>query len=118
MTLTPKTVVDLVSTPPPPSSTPIVEEQASVQQSVNPHNVYQRAIPETVKAKVDQDTELKAFFMTLPALFKSAQKIQTKSPLYARKKPYATVTTTFTRDQQGDVIGTSKSVIEPINTDA
>ena len=68
-TPTPKNVVDLVSTPPPPSPTPVVEEQASIQQLVSPHNIYQRAILETVKAKVNQDAELKYFFATLPALF-------------------------------------------------
>ena len=109
----PENVVDLVSTPPPPSPTLVVEEQASVQQSASPSGVYQREILETVKAKVDQDAELKAFFATLPALFQSAHKIQTTAPLYASKNPYANITTTFTRNRQGDVIGASLSVTEP-----
>ena len=78
---TPEDIVNLVSTPPPPSPTPVVKEQASAQQSISPLDLYQRVIPETVKAKVDKDKEIKAFFETLPELFQSAQKIQTTVPL-------------------------------------
>ena len=72
MAQTPKNVVELVLTPPPPSPTTIVEEQAQVQQADSPPEEYQRAIPEALKARVDQDAELKDFFTTLPALFMSA----------------------------------------------
>ena len=68
-------MVDLVLTPPHPSLTTIVEEQAQVQQEDSPPEEYQRAIPEALRARVDQDAELKDFFATLPGLFQLDQKI-------------------------------------------
>ena len=94
--MTPEDVIDLVSTPPPPSPTPVVEEQEPTQQSVSPLDLYKNKIPESVKEKFDKDTELKAFFETLPDLFQSAQKIQTKAPLYTGSRLFGHLTSTFT----------------------
>ena len=69
---TPKDTVDLVLTPPPPSPTLVVEEQALAQQSVSPLDLYKSRIPESMKEKVKKDKDLKAFFETLPELFQSA----------------------------------------------
>ena len=118
---TPENIVDLVSTPPPPSSTPVVEEQAPAQKSVIPLDLYKRAIPESVKEKFDKNTELKYFFQMLPKLFQSAQKIHTRAPLYVGSSNHPTVyahmTSTFTRqtDQEGDVIGETQSTMEHID---
>ena len=68
-TTTPENVVDLVSTPPPLSPTQIIEEQAPTQQSVIPLELYKSVMSEIVKSKFDKDTNLQAFFETLPALF-------------------------------------------------
>ena len=68
-TTTPENVVDLVSTPPPPSPTQIIEEQAPTQKLVIPLELYKSVMPEMVKSKFDKDTNLQAFFETLPALF-------------------------------------------------
>ena len=68
-TMTPENIVDLVSTPPPPSPTLVVEEQEPAQQLVNPLDLYKNKITELVKEKLDKDTELKYFFETLPELF-------------------------------------------------
>ena len=73
-----------------------------------------------MKEKVDKDTELKAFFETLPELFQWDQKIHTRTPLYtgSRTNPQviAHLTSTFTRsDQEGDIIGHVKYTIEHIN---
>ena len=59
---TPEDVVDLVSTPPPPSPTPVVEEQELAQQSFSPLDLDKSRIPESVKEKVDKDKDLKDFF--------------------------------------------------------
>ena len=55
MAQVPENVVDLVSTPPPPSPTTIVEEQAQVQYAESPPEEYQCVIPEALRAKVAQD---------------------------------------------------------------
>ena len=117
---TPEDVVDLVSTLPPPSSTPVVEEKSPAQYSVSPLDLYKSRILESVKEKVDKDTELKAFFEMLPELFQSAQKIHTRTLLYtsSRTKPQVIthLTSTFTRsNQEGDIIGHVNSTIEHIN---
>ena len=78
----PKNVVDLVSTPPPPSLMKITEEKAPAQQSTNPLDLYKSATPETVKAKFDRDSDLQDFFETVHALFKSSQKISTQAPIF------------------------------------
>ena len=76
---------------------------------------YQRAISEALRARVDKDPELKAFFAMLPALFQSAQKIRTTAPLKENKQVYAQETTTFIRsNEEGDIIGHSKSVTEDV----
>ena len=105
-----------MSTPPPPSPTLVVEEQAPAEQLGSPMEDYQRAIPEALRARVDKDAELRAFFVTLPTLFQSAQKIRTTTPLKAHKQIYAQETTTFTRiNDGGDVIGDIHSITDQID---
>ena len=117
---TPEAIVDLVSTPPPPSPTLLVEEQALAQQSVSPLDLYKSRIPESVKEKVDKDIELKAFFETLLELFQLAQKIHMRTPLYTgsstNPQVIAHIQSTFTRsNQEGDIIGHVQSTIEQIH---
>ena len=103
---TPEDVVDLVSTPPPPSPTPVFKEQELAQQSVSPLDLYKNKIPKSVKENFDKEIKIKAFFETLPKLFQSAQKIQTKAPLYTGSRIFGHLTSTFNRtNQEGDVIG-------------
>ena len=121
---TPENVIDLVSTPPPPSSTKIIKEQALTQQLVSPLDLYKSAMLETVKEKFDRDTDLQAFFETLPVLFKSAQNISTQEPIYTERATQppivATITWTFTRqpDKEGHVTGHLSSTIAPTDLPA
>ena len=115
--MTPEDIVDLLSTP---SLTLVFEEQAPAQQSISPLDLYKSRIPESVKEKVDKDTEIKSFFDTLPELFQLAQKIHTRTPLYTGSSTNPQVIThlasTFTRpDQEGDIIGHVQSTIKHIN---
>ena len=117
--MTPEKFVDLVLTPPPPSLTKITEEQAPAPQSVSPLDLYKSTMPEAVKEKFDRDSDLQAFFETLPALLKSAQKISTQAPIFtgqsAQPPIVATITSTFKRnpDKEGKVIGHRSSIIAP-----
>ena len=68
-TTIPEDIIDLVSTPPPPSPTPVVKEKELTQQLVSPIDLYKNKISELVKEKFNKDTELKAFIEMLPELF-------------------------------------------------
>ena len=65
----PETVVDLVSTPPPPSSTKITEELIPEQLSVSPLDLCKNAMSEAVKEKFDQDRDLQDYIEKLPEIF-------------------------------------------------
>ena len=102
-----------MSTPPPPSPTTIVEEQEPVQQADVSPEVYERVIPEALRARASTDAKLKSFFQTLPALFQSAQTIRTTTPLKASKKIYGQQTTIFTRIHDGgDISGHEQTVTD------
>ena len=51
-------VVDLVSTPPPPSSTKVTEELAPEQLSISPLDLCKSVMLEVVKEKFDKDRYL------------------------------------------------------------
>ena len=55
---TPENVVDLVSTPPPPSPTKVTEEKIPEQQSISPLDLCKSAMSEAVKEKFDKDRDL------------------------------------------------------------
>ena len=55
---TPENVIDLVSTPPPPSPTKVTEEQIPEQQLISPLNLCKSAMSEAVKEKFDRDRDL------------------------------------------------------------
>ena len=68
-TTTPENIVDLVSTPPPPSPTKITEEQVLAPQSVSPLDLCKSVMSKEVKEKFDKDRDLQAFIEKLPELF-------------------------------------------------
>ena len=78
----PKNIIDLVSMPPPPSPTKLIEEQVADQHSISPLDLCKNAMSEAVKEKFDKDRDLQAFIEKLPKIFKSVQKLSTKSPLF------------------------------------
>ena len=78
----PENVVDIVSTPPPPSSTKITEEIIPEQLSIRPLDLCKNAMSEAVKEKFDRDRDLQEFFEKLPEIFTSMQKLSTKAPLF------------------------------------
>ena len=69
---TPENVVDLVSTPPPPSLTKITEEQVPAPQSVSPLDLCKRVMSEEVKEKFDKGRYLQELIEKLPEIFTSA----------------------------------------------
>ena len=81
-TTTPENVVNLVSTPPPPSPTQITKEQAPTPQSVSPLDLCKSVMLEAVKEKFDRDRDLQDFFEKLHAIFTSTQKISTQAPIF------------------------------------
>ena len=56
-TSTAKNVVDIVSTPPPPSPTKITEELIPEQLSISPLDLCKNAMSEAVKEKFDRDKD-------------------------------------------------------------
>ena len=122
-TTTPENIVDLVSTPPPPSPMKITKEQAPTPQSVSPLDLYKSAMSKAVKEKFDRDRDLQAFFEKLPALFTSTQKISTKAPIFTSRghQPgqgtqspiVATISLIFERnlDKESKVIARRSSII-------
>ena len=78
----PETVVDLVSTPPPPSPTKITEELVPEQLSISPLDLCKNAMLEAVKEKFYRDRDLQEFIEKLPEIFTSVQKLSTKAPLF------------------------------------
>ena len=103
-------VVDLVSTPPPPSATKITEELIPQHLSVIPLDLCKKAMLEAMKEKYDRDRDLQAYIEKLPEIFTTLQKISTKAPLFeagGSKQPgqvlqrlntFATVTSNFERN--------------------
>ena len=65
----PENIVDLVSTPPPPSLTKVTEEQVPKQHSVSPLDLCKSAMSEAVKEKFDRERDLQAYIEKLPAIF-------------------------------------------------
>ena len=53
-----KNVVDLVSTPPPPSPTKITQELIPEHPSISPLNICMNAMWETMKENFDHDRDL------------------------------------------------------------
>ena len=78
----PENVVDLVSTPPPPSSTKITEELVLEQLSISPLDLCKSAMSEVMKEKFDQDRNLQDYIEKLPEIFTKVQKLSTKAPLF------------------------------------
>ena len=75
------------------------------QADISPE-AFAQVIPEALRARESSDQELRDFFATLPALFKTAQTIKTTTPLKASDKTYAHQTTVFTRVHDGgDIAG-------------
>ena len=121
----PENVVDLVSTPPPPSPTKITKEQVPAPQSVSPLDLCKCVMSEEVKAKFDKDRDLHAFIGKLPELFTSAQKISTKSPFFTiggyqpgektQYRIFTTIMSNFKRnpDKEAEVIACWSSTITP-----
>ena len=81
-TSTTENVVDLVSTPPPPSSTKITQELIPDPPSISPLDICKNAMPETLKERFDRDRDLQAYIEKLLELLTSVQKITTKAPLF------------------------------------
>ena len=75
-------VVDLVSTPPPPSPTKVTKELVLEQLSIIPLDLCKSVMSEAVKEKFDRDRYLHAFIEKLPDIFTSVQKLSTKAPLF------------------------------------
>ena len=76
--MTPKNIVDVVSMPPPPSPTTVIEEQVLEQHSISPLDLCKNAMLEAVKEKFDKDRDLQAFIEKLAEIFTSVQKLSTK----------------------------------------
>ena len=81
-TSTVENVVDLVSTPPPPSPTKITQELIPEPPSISPIDISKNAMSVTLKEKFNRDRDLKAYIEKLPELLTSAQNISTKAPLF------------------------------------
>ena len=115
----PENIIDLVSTPPPPSPTKITKEQEPTQHSVSPLDLYKSAILNIVKAKFDRYSDLQDLFETLPALFNLAQKISTQAHIFTGQSVQppiiATIMSTFERnpDKEAKVITRQSSIIAP-----
>ena len=78
----PENVIDLVSMPPPPSTTKVIEEHITEQHSIIPLDLCKSAMSKAVKEKFDKDRDLQEFIEKLPEIFRSAHKISIKSPLF------------------------------------
>ena len=119
----PKNVVDLVSTPPPPSMTKVIEEIVTKQLSVIPLDLCKSAMSEAVKAMFDKDRDLQAFIEKLLEIFKSTHNISTKSPLFevggyqpgheSQSRTFATITSNFKRNpnKEAEVVARRTSTI-------
>ena len=55
---TPENIVDLVFTPPPPSSTRITEDQVQEPHSISPLYLCKNSMSESVKEKFEKDRDL------------------------------------------------------------
>ena len=64
--------IDLVSTPPPPSPTQIIQEDIPVSTNISPVDLCKSAMLKTLKEKVDKDIDLQQFINKLPYLFLKA----------------------------------------------
>ena len=74
-------IVDLVSTPPPPSPTQITQEDNPYIPTISPVDICKNVMPESLKERFDQDGDFQAYIEELPELLTSIQKITTKCPL-------------------------------------
>ena len=74
-------IVDLVSTPPPPSPTQITQEDTPQLPTISPVDICKKAMPKTLKEQFDHDGDFQAFIEKLPELLTSVHKITTKCPL-------------------------------------
>ena len=81
-TSTVENIVDLMSTPPPPSLTKITQELIPEQLSISPLDISKNAMSETVKEKFDRDRDLQEYIEKFPQSLTSVQKITTKAPLF------------------------------------
>ena len=77
-----KNVVDLVSTPPPPSPTKITQELILDPPSISPLDICKNAMSETLKEKFNHDRDLQAYIEKFPELLTLVQNLSTKSPLF------------------------------------
>ena len=75
-------VVDLVSTPPPPSLTKIMQELIPEPPSISPIDICKNDMLETLKEKFNRDRDLQAYIEKLPKLLTSVQNLTTKAPLF------------------------------------
>ena len=77
-----KNVVDLMSTPPPPSTTKITRETIPEPPSISPIDICKNAMPKTLKERFDWDRDFQVYIKKFPELLTSVQKITTKCPLF------------------------------------
>ena len=80
-------IVDLVSTPPPPSPTQITQEDSPPIATISPIDICKNAMPETLKEQFNQNDDFQEYIETLHELLTSVQKITTKFPLIEASAP-------------------------------
>ena len=128
-----KNVVDLMSTPPPPSLTKIIEEIIPKKLSISPLDLCKSAMLEAMKEKFNQDRDLQDYIEKFPEIFTKVQKLSIKAPLFEvggsrlpvsqpgqvlqRPKMVAIISSTFERnpDKEAEVIACRVTSITPTN---
>ena len=128
-----KNVIDLVSTPTPPSLTKIIQEALPAPPSTSPVDICKNAMSETLKERFDQDKDFQEYIEKLPELLTSVQKITTKCPLFEasgsrlpapqpgqvpqRPRTVVVISSTFQRnpENQAEVVASRTTSLIPMN---